>query len=58
MPEERLNMRLDPQTKHDLEQLARRLNLTYTAVVRMVLREAAEQRGIPLLEETNDGSDH
>lgn len=47
MPDDRLNMRLDPVTRHDLEQLAQRLNVTHTAAVRMALREACERREIP-----------
>jgi antitoxin component of RelBE/YafQ-DinJ toxin-antitoxin module len=48
MPEDRLNIRLDPATKHDLEQLARRLNLNHSAVVRLALRQACERLGIPI----------
>lgn len=55
MPDERLNMRLDPVTKHDLEQLARRLNLSHTATVRLALREACERRGIISLQDTDNG---
>lgn len=51
MPDDRLYMRLDPVTRHDLEQLARRLNLTTASVVRLVVREAAERRGIPRYDE-------
>ena len=57
MPEERLSIRLDDVLKHDLEALARRLNLTRTAVVRLALREAAERRDIPLPPEAS-GATH
>jgi antitoxin component of RelBE/YafQ-DinJ toxin-antitoxin module len=55
MPEDRLNIRLDAVTKHDLTELAKRLNITLTDVVRLALREAAERRGILLLGDGDDG---
>ena len=42
MPETgRLEMRLDATTRHDLEQLAKRLNVNRAAAIRFALREAA-----------------
>lgn len=53
MPEQtgRLEIRLDVVTRHDLEQLARRLNVGRAAAIRIALREACERRRIPPYEE-------
>jgi hypothetical protein len=38
---------LDPYTRHDLEQLMATTQLSKIEAVRLALREACEQRGIP-----------
>ena len=53
MPEDRLNMRLDPATRAALDWLARRLHLNAASVVRLAVARLAQTEGMP----ENGGAD-
>lgn len=50
-----LHMRLTRETQRDLDAAAARLNLTYTSVIRLALREFCERHGLRVVDRSAEG---